>query len=216
MLLEKGYFCVVLGPDGSGKTTLLKNIKNIKSNWVFTSADPRDLYPIEGLEYQNWALEVHPREYVKNMLPLTRSMFYMTTLAIEYEYYIWPAINSKSIVICDSYWYRFLAKEILLNPHGVSLFQLLPNFLPVPDLIIWLDISLDTAFSRKELSIYEYYVEKSFKGYKSFQEDILDKVKEMVNGIPIYNIDGNLPQEKLALEVINQISRALNLGCVSK
>lgn len=203
---ENGFFCVLLGPDGVGKSSLLKEIRSKKTEWSCVSADPEILYPISGLDYMNWALEVHPRSFVPHMQPLTRSLFYMKTIAMEYEYHIAPALLANKVVVCDSYYYRYLAKERFYNPVGAVLFENLSEHLPSPDLILWLNIPLSLAFKRKGcLNPYEVDGDYSETGFIRFQTKILNDVRQMIGGLPMMTMDMRSSTQEASFAIIRAI-----------
>jgi thymidylate kinase len=204
-----GVFCVVLGADGAGKTTLLGNMASREPGWEYVSARPEDLYPIEGLDCYDWALRNHPREYVLRMRPLTRAAFYISTLAVEYEYHIAPALQAGRTVICDSYWYRFLAKEQVLNPRGGALLRHLPEHLPRPDLVLWLDVPLDSVWRRsREVTLFEVDGEISWTGFEALQRAVLQRAQAMVNRDRLAEIrlDARTGPERLADEAIAAVA----------
>ena len=194
---------MILGIDNSGKTTLLNKLKKMKKKWKYISANPEDLYPMKGLGFKDWKYKMNAREFVGNMLPFTRSAFYINTLAIEYEYYLLKWLNNSEIIVCDSYWYRFLAKERFFNPQGVKIFEQFTKYLRKPDIIIWLDIDYSIAYSRKLPGRFEVNKDISLQGYKEFQKLIMEDVAEMTDGIPTYRVNSEQDVIELADNVVN-------------
>ena len=210
---NEGFFCVLLGADGSGKTSLFNRMRQERPGWKYVSAQPFDLYPIRGLEYMSWALETHPREYVKRMPPLTRTLFFMKTLAIEYEYHIAPALASGSVVICDSYFYRFMSKERVHNPATNGLFEVMRRYLPPPDLILWLDVPLAVAYRRKPtLSEFEVGGDYSQGGFVDFQREVLMYVSEMIEGLPVTFLNAERPPCEVLTAALEKIREAAVAG----
>lgn len=208
--MPEGVFCVVLGPDGAGKTTLLGNMARRAPGWAYVSAQPEDLYPIAHLECYDWALRTHPRQYVPHMRPLTRAAFFVTTLAVEYEYHIAPALAAGRTVVCDSYWYRFTAKESLQNPQGERLLAELVAHLPRPDLVIWVDVPMELAWRRnRDLTQFEVDGEFSWPGFASFQRAVLDRVTAMVADRAQLTLDGRQPALRLAADAVAAVASAL-------
>lgn len=206
-----GLFCVLIGGDGSGKSTLLAQIRGRCPDWFCVSTDPKDLYPTPGLKFMEWALETHPREYVQHMHPLTRSLFFMKTLAIQVEYHVVPALRAGRIIINDSYYYRHLAKETLLNQYGASLFVKMIPFLPRPDLIICIDVPLDIAFARKlTLSPFEYCDTPDFTGFMNLQTKVAEHVRELTYDIPLVRIDGVGDRDSIVDAIIIAVTQAHN------
>ena len=210
--VSSGFLCVLLGSDGSGKTSLYNAIRHQRPEWKYISAQPDELYPMSGLEYMNWALETHPRSYVKKLKPLTRSLFFMKTLAIEYEYHIKPALQGGRIVVCDSYFYRFLAKEMIQNTEGSKLFTHLRKFFPLPNLTLWMEVPAMVAYKRAQpLSSFEYGIDSSYSGFSDFQNQVQNLVREMVTGVPMHELDGARSVEancELVVEIIESANSA--------
>jgi thymidylate kinase len=205
-------FVVLLGPDGAGKSTLVENMKARAPEWVFTSAQPRDLYPIEGLECYDWALQRHPREFVKNMSPLTRATFFMHVLSIELEYHILPALADGRVVVSDSYWYRMMAKESIQNPSGAAVLAGMVDRLPRPDLVIMLDVPLEMAWRRNgEPTTFEVADDDySWEGFARFQRQVLDELDVLVADLPQMVLDGRAAPGELAQQAVEHIRSHLD------
>lgn len=199
-------FCVVIGGDGAGKSSAIEGLKLRNDKWGYCSPSPSDLYPTEGLEFMDWTLAQHPREYVSSMKPLSRSTFFYLTSVFLYEYHVAPLLESKKVVICDSYYYRFLAKEMLLNPQGVKALFPVNTVLPKPDLIIMIDTSADTMLLRaKPVTKFETYNIESDDAFYDFQSAVLEHVRRMVEGIPIVSIDGDQTKEQVLDNLENSV-----------
>lgn len=151
---------------------------------------------------------------MNNMKPFTRAAFYINTLSIEYEYYIKGWIENGEIIICDSYWYRFLVKEEVYNPKGNFLFKEFVKNLPIPDIIIWLEPDLMKSYYRKSIGKFEVMNQEiSLNNYIELQKKVINEIKSMTKHISSYSIDANQKPEAIAKEVRKIIA---SKGGVSK
>ncbi|PJI92919.1 hypothetical protein BC777_1784 [Yoonia maricola] len=140
---------VLTAGDGAGKSTLLAGLEPLMQDVAFCSIDPTFLYPLQEAPHMDWALQTHPREVIWKCAPMVRSAFFVTTFSVLVEHYVKPNFRRRPIII-DSYWYRYLAKEMLQNPDGANVFADLTQRLPRPDLVVELTCDYSVAFSRKD------------------------------------------------------------------
>lgn len=207
-----GLFVVLLGIDGSGKSTALQRIKALEPNWRVTSASPRDLYPIEALPHMDYTLKHHPRNYVWSLPPLSRAAFLASAVITQYEFHVHPALSEGYTVISDSYYYRFLAREEILNPQGAVLLERMVEFLPHPDLVIMLDIDPEQALARKaNLSMFESR-DGTAATYVEFQRDVLRRLPRMLDEAVVRTIDACRP----APEVCADLHRVITVAASGK
>lgn len=208
--VQGGCFTVLIGPDGAGKTSLMTRMKTRAPEWRFTSLQPDDLYPIEHLECYDWALRTHPREYVAHMAPMTRASYFLHIIAIEWEYHILPALNEGRVVVCDSYWYRMAVKESIQNPSAAAILSRLTARLPVPDLVLWLDLPLAEAWRRNGApTVFEVAEgELTEEAFTAFQRNVLDRVRAQVASIPQVTLDATAGPDQLADAALDQIRYA--------
>lgn len=204
-----GKFVVVLGPDGSGKSTLFEGLRRERPAWRYVSPSPGDLYPNPAVPYMSWTLETHPREYILAHAPLTRIAFFVQTAAILFEYNILPALERGEDVVCDSYYYRFLAKERVYNPAAVPAFELLCKQMRSPDLLIELRIPTLDAFRRKgRLSAFEYLHEPSFTGFQQLQESVNAHLQDITDGVPRVGVDAKKDPGAVCAQVVDILDEA--------
>ena len=140
----------ISGADGSGKSTVISHLQEtysgqsvVASVWDMLSA-PEVPHMFRGKDdIQNYLA------YVGNM---SRPYFLLHSMSAALEHAM--AKNSK-IIFIDSYWYKYMAIEMA---HGLSLPMAmgLVEPLPVPDLVVYIQIAPEVALQRKQtLSRYE-------------------------------------------------------------
>jgi thymidylate kinase len=207
--MGEGFFCVLLGPDGAGKSTVLDGIRRSRPQWRCVSAQPEDLYPLPGLACYDWPLRTHPRTYVSRMRPYTRAGFYITTLSVEYEYHIRPGLEEGRLILCDSYWYRFAAKERLQNPAGYPALRSFVDLLPQPDLVIWLRVPFEVAGRRKDhLTAFEVAGGPGLTGFTRFQQEVDTELRRQLRHVPQHVVDGTASRSAVRDKVIEAIESA--------
>lgn len=206
---EAGVLAVVIGADGSGKTSVLAELRRRRADWSFASIDPADLYPIPGLDYMNWALDVHPRTYAARMGSLSRASYLAHTLGLLHDERLTPALDRGGIVVCDSYHYRVRAKEHLLGSAGAALLDALAECTRSPDLIVWLEVPLVTAWRRNGCScnFYEAIGECSWDGFRRMQAGVRRLVlTRYAADVPVRCVDATRPIRQVADDVIAAIA----------
>lgn len=208
---NNGKLCVLLGHDGSGKSTVLRKLAVLEPCWTCTSADPEELRVDSSLISTIWGGTGHPREYALILKNRARSLFFGLTVMIEEEHVICPALSIGHIVVVDSYFYRFLAKEMVLNPDGSQILNSLINEFHTPDLVLFLDVQPDICFQRKQaLSRFEYVGRPDFAGFKLLQESTQGHMRKLTRGIPIATVEGNRSIDAVTENVHNTIRKAFS------
>lgn len=131
---------VVTGIDGCGKSTLVRRLGST----------------IDGVITCHWSdamrklrMVGHPAGLLRRLSPNTRALYITLLNSAVSEEIIEPARMRGAIVVCESYFVKFLAKERVYAESNQALLEPLVT-LPVPDLV--LDVRLDPrrAFSRLE------------------------------------------------------------------
>ena len=204
---QAGRLLVLVGGDGCGKSTLISWLAARRPEWRFASSAPHALYPHPDLGHMSWTLEVEPRHYVQRLRPLARSAFFVTTLAVQFEYQIAPALAAGSTVISDSYFYRHLAKERLQNPSGARLLEPLRHALPQPQAVYWLDVPATELYRRKRGSLSSFEVESDFsmESFVRFQNAVRQEVFALATDIDLHVIDANRAIPLVGLEILEAI-----------
>jgi thymidylate kinase len=213
--MTAGRLIVLLGGDGSGKTTVQRAIGRSRPEWLCTSFNPRDLYPLPGLEHMNWALRTHPAVYVQRMRDLGRATYLTHTLALLAEERVLPALAAGRVVVCDSFWYRVLAKERALGSPGAGVVAALAEALPAPDLAVWLDIDPRTAWERqgRTCGFYETLGRPTCTDFARMQAAVRAEVLgDLLADVPTVVVEGERSRAAVAGEVIQAVEAVLQRG----
>jgi thymidylate kinase len=129
-------------------------------------------------------------------------------LSLLYEYRLLPELDRGRLVIADSLHYRVRAKEELLGSPGAAVLEALGRQLPRPDLVVWLDVPLETAWRRggESCKYYEAMGELTWEGYRRMQEGVRELVlNRYVDGIPIRLVDGSPPVDAVAGQIVRVV-----------
>lgn len=160
-MTNRGKFIVFEGIDGSGKTTHAKRL----ASWLPIFAKASELMPEEaqvvltqepagtdvGVVLNN--LITNPLDYVTSP-PTDRAklLLYAAARAQHVEEVIEPALAAGNWVVCD----RYTASTVAYQGHGHGLplsyirrlNEFVTTYYAVPDLTIWLDVTVNTAHHR--------------------------------------------------------------------
>lgn len=163
--MENGFFIVVEGIDGSGKTTLTKELALKIKNEGYSVILSRE--PTDG----KFGSIIRSFKETKRPSPEEELDLFVKDREDHLENTIIPAIKSRHIVILDRYFYSTMAYQGAL---GIDMEKIRKrhDFALVPDLLVLLDIDVDTALdrvgSRSKADTYEgrEYLEKVASNYK--------------------------------------------------
>ncbi|MDR2404895.1 MAG: dTMP kinase [Deltaproteobacteria bacterium] len=188
-----GVFISFEGVDGSGKSTQARRLAESLGNEAVLLREPTESQ--FGQIIRKMALSERHR-------PLLEHRLFIQDREWDLKHNIIPALNSGKIVILDRYIVSNLAYQGAL---GISLDAIMKDNreFPWPDLIIVLNIDVNTALQR---------IKNSRKNIEVFEEkNFLSKVNDIINAINLPNvlyIDGKLDEDILAetiLDLANEI-----------
>lgn len=151
---KKGLFCVIEGMDGSGKSTLLKSlaallcphgegepIPALEGRRAVFLAEPTRLPT--GIELRRRLSQSEPPP-AEEWIELFRA-----DRRANLDGFVLPALRRGDVVFQDRYFYSTAAYQGAfsdLGPQGVlALFQ---DWCLPPDLLFYMDVDVETAFSR--------------------------------------------------------------------
>lgn len=147
--MNKGIFIALEGPDGSGKSTIanliMSYLEELKIKGVLTR-EPGGTSISE--EIRNILLSNNNNE----MIDRTEALLYAASRAQHTEEKIVPLINDGYVVISDRYVFSSLAYQGVARGLGIEEVMNINKFAmgeTYPDLILFFDISPETALSRK-------------------------------------------------------------------
>lgn len=143
-------FIVFEGIDGSGKTTQIDMLEK----WL---ADKVGVERLRLREPGGTAVGERVREILKDkslisMTPKAELMLFMAARQQLVDERIEPARWAGKIVILDRYYFSTMAYQGAAGKLGVSTVRMLAEdflHLPKPDLVILLDVDVDTASARR-------------------------------------------------------------------
>ena len=205
-----GKFIVVDGIDGSGKSSLLFQIadyllsKGIDKNKVLLTAEPTDgLYGHEIRELLK--KETDPKANARKFLDL-----YLADRRAHIKQELRPALLTGKVVVCDRYKYATIAYQSM---QGIPVQELLDlhKGMPVPDLVLVLDVPAHIALERMQADKQRLYLEK-FEQVE-FQEEIRKVFLKMPQLFPQENIkliDSCRPIREMMPEVRQHLDAVLS------
>lgn len=200
-----GKFIVFEGIDGCGKGTML----SLVAKWLFSMEYDNILLTREptysGVGKQIRGIlksDTNPVEKAKLMLSL-----YIEDRKEHLEKVIRPALRLNSIILCDRYKYSTICYQ---HAQGIPIEKIIAAHrrMLVPDLVLILDVDVDTAIARMSL---ERKAKEKFE-----QRDFLKEIRETYLEIPkllpdenIKIIDANRSTEEVFESVKKEISKVL-------
>jgi thymidylate kinase len=201
-------FYVLLAIDGAGKSTLMDTISN-STNWELVTYD-EDYVPnkYKIIAEIDKMMEKETLQFFPSLSKDFKSSIYSS-----YIYYLEDVVNRKresSNVICNSYYYKILGKELVMDGENQK-FHKYWRELPKPDKIIFLDTPPEIAYKRtpapSKLFRNEYYGNKpTLDNFVAFQKDLREKMLGEIEGIPTEFLDG----KKSVSELNKKLETILN------
>lgn len=200
-------FYVLLAGDNAGKSTVLNYFLE-RQDWQVASYDavnvPEEYRIIRDIDD---SMETHTLKYFPQF-----STEFKSSLYAPYIYYLRDQVQEKlktGNVLCNSYYYKILAKDFLQGGDNPS-FHNEWRKLPKPDRILFLDTPPEVAASRIEdiFSLFsnEYEGEvPSVTGFVSFQHKLRDRMRYEIKDIPTVF----LPGDKSVAEILTALEQAL-------
>lgn len=193
-------FSVITGLDGAGKTTALeelsrrgKKISMVSPEFCFGEAIP---------DLMGDLLHNEPRKYFHEMKIHERAAFLALHVSITTDRYIIPALEDGREIICDSYWYKYAAKEALINPASEGMLRGVFDHFPEPDRIVYLDIDPKIAWERKS------GVVTPFESGTGETENLQDRFVKFQNALR-ESLLHKVPQSKIRIVSANQSPNAV-------
>jgi len=206
----KGKFIVLLGGDGSGKSTTLQRISF--PGWTVVSYSAAHV-PVDYLVVRELAGVVRSQA-----VPLftTYDPRFRTALYHLFVSYLADVVEKQlqtTNVVCDSYYYKFLAKEKVLKTGDLAVHESWRSYRK-PDQIVYLDVPPAEAYQRiiseRPLQVNEQYPGATNEQlrFESFQRDLRQACAQECRGIPWITLDGTQPPSVVAEELGNQLRAA--------
>ena len=176
---------VISGCDGAGKSSLARELESYeasykRAHWTTFARTLR--------------LEDDAAALVRDMRPITRAHFLLLLNWGLRDHVIEEILSPEHIVLCESYYFKFLAKERLYRRSDSRLIEEL-RLLPPPDAVIDILIPPSVAFKRKIGAINEYETSTEMsdqEGFCDFQAGIRLELDSIISSlsIPVLTLDG--------------------------
>lgn len=167
---------VVNGPDGSGKTTFCQKLQQgIMAKGL--SCDRCSIW--DGLvSLKGFSGKKDVYQYLATLSPKSRVLFLASAILASME-----AKKSAERLIVDSYYYKYLATEIVLGLSATDAIAVKTLF-PEPDVHIFLPTKIEECASRKtEFTSYECgFQETTRENFLLFQNQVLPILEELSKG----------------------------------
>ncbi len=189
--LRKGKLLVIEGIDGAGKTTI--------SNVLFKVLKNKGINCILSTEPTSGPYGKKLREVLKKggVSPFQIKEYFLKDRLWHVKNIVIPALDQGKWVVLDRYYLSTIAYQGAQGLNPKELFLENETIAPTPDLVIFLDVSVDQALKRinirdEELSIFEKKeflkkVEGTYKRYLPWFNylivDARDSVEKIINKI---------------------------------
>lgn len=140
--MEKGLFIVIEGIDGTGKSTQVKRL----GDWfekhgreVVLSREPTD---------GPWGRKLRESAATGRLSPQDELQYFLNDRRQHVEEKILPALAAGKVVILDRYYFSTMAYQGARGFDPAEIRRMNEEFAPVPDLLLILDLDVDTAHQR--------------------------------------------------------------------
>ena len=211
-----GLLIVLEGTDGVGKSTQVNLLKKYIENECY------------GCMLSEWKTSrlisnVINEAKDRNLLNTTTfSLLYAADYADRLENDIIPALKAGFVVILDRYIYTAFVRDSVRG-HDINWVKKLYDFAPEPDLIFYLDVSVDVLLKRiigsKGLDFYESGRDIGlstdiYNSYEIYQKRCMTEYKKLQKEYNFININGELPIEEIHQKIVKEVKKVLDLGIV--
>jgi len=139
---DQGLFIVIEGIDGTGKSTQAKRL----GEW-FESQGREVVLSYEPTRGQ-WGQKLRDSMTGGRLLPDEELQLFIKDRKEHVDTLIQPALDAGKVVILDRYYFSTMAYQGARGFDPRSIRELNESFAPVPDLLLILDLDVDTAHQR--------------------------------------------------------------------
>lgn len=140
--MKPGLFIVVEGIDGTGKSTQVRRLGEwfaAHGREVVLSREPTD---------QPWGRKLRESAATGRLSPQDELEYFLRDRRQHVEEVIAPALAAGKVVILDRYYFSTMAYQGARGFDPAEIRRLNEAFAPVPDLLLILDLDIDTAYAR--------------------------------------------------------------------
>ncbi len=211
-----GLLIVLEGTDGVGKSTQVNMLKKYTEE---------KSYGCMSSEWKTSRLisNVINEAKDKNLLNTTTfSLLYAADYADRLENNIIPALRAGFIVILDRYIYTAFVRDSVRG-HDIDWVKKLYDFAPEPDLVFYLDVSVDVLLKRiigsTGLDFYESGRDIGlstdiYNSFEIYQKKCLEEYKKLEKEYNFIKLNGELPKEEIHKKIISYVDKVLDLKIV--
>lgn len=140
--MSQGLFIVIEGIDGTGKSTQARRLGEwfeSRGREVVLSREPTD---------GPWGRKLRESAATGRLSPEDELQYFLNDRRQHVEEKIKPALDAGKVVILDRYYFSTMAYQGARGFDPVEIRRLNEAFAPVPDLLLILDLDVDTAHQR--------------------------------------------------------------------
>jgi dTMP kinase len=194
-MTKRGAFICIEGIDASGKTTqahrLVRNLRRRGLDVVYTTE------PSTGEIGK--LIRDHVLNRKKRVPVAVEALLFAADRVDHVDKEIKPALQKGKIVICDRYVYSTLAYQGAADL-DLNWIEQINHFALVPDLAMFLDVSLEVVIGRMQSKS-----EKSVMETLQNQRRVCEVYLKMVKEGRLMRIDGNKSVNALAAEILRVV-----------
>lgn len=195
----KGLLIVLEGTDGVGKSTQVNLLKDFVESECF------------GCMSSEWKTsrlisDVINEAKDRNLLNTTTfSLLYAADYADRLENQIIPALKAGFVVILDRYIYTAFVRDVVRG-HDIKWVKNLYDYAPEPDLVFYLDVSVDVLLKRIIGSTGLDYYESGrdiglstdiYNSFEIYQKRCLEEYKKLKKEYGFIELDGTKPIDEI-------------------
>lgn len=211
-----GLLIVLEGTDGVGKSTQVNMLKDYIENQCF------------GCMSSEWKTSrlisnVINEAKDKNLLNTTTfSLLYAADYADRLENNIIPALKAGFVVILDRYVYTAYVRDSVRG-HDINWVKKLYDYAPEPDLVFYLDVSVDVLLKRIIGSTGLDYYESGrdiglstdiYNSFEIYQKRCIEEYKKLQKEYNFININGEQSKEEIHEQIKDKVNEVLSLGLI--
>ena len=213
----KGLLIVLEGTDGAGKSTQVKLLKNYIENKCY------------GCMLSEWKTSrlisnVINEAKDRNLLNTTTfSLLYAADYADRLENNIIPALKAGFVVLLDRYIYTAFVRDSVRG-HDIEWVKKLYGFAPKPDLVFYIDVSVDVLLKRMIGSTGLDYYESGrdiglstdiYNSFEIYQKRCIEEYKKLESEYNFIKINGELPKDEIHKKISCKVQEVLDMGIIS-
>jgi dTMP kinase len=194
-MTKRGAFICIEGIDASGKTTqahrLVRNLRRRGLDAVYTTE------PSTGEIGK--LIRDHVLNRKKRVPVAVEALLFAADRVDHVDKEIKPALQKGKIVICDRYVYSTVAYQGAADL-DLNWIEQINHFALVPDLALFLDVSLEVVIERMQSKS-----KKSVMETLQNQRRVCEVYLKMVKEGRLMGIDGNKPVNALAADILRVV-----------